>query len=40
MLEVVTYDNYVTANINFMDFKFDKYGKRNVFGYTETDTCP
>ena len=27
ILEVVTYDNYTTDNIHFMDFKFKKYGK-------------
>ncbi len=32
MLEVVTYDNYTTANINCIDFKFEKCGTCNVFG--------
>ncbi len=38
MLEVVTYDNYATAKINLRDFKFEKYDKCNVFGWTKTDT--
>ncbi len=31
ILEVVIYDYYATADINFMDFEFEKYGNWNVF---------
>ncbi len=31
MLEVVTYDNSIAADIDFMDFEFEEYRKYNVF---------
>ncbi len=31
MLDVVTYDDSITADVNFRYFKFQKYGKRIVF---------